>query len=313
MRRKYFTVRELANAFFGYRGHGIFMVLKVKEVGAFFDGAGKEEVNPVITVAGYFAYDEVCEAIESDWLAATGGKVFHLADFGTPVCQLGSAEWGNDDKITFLKRLGAIVNRDGVCMIGAAVEVSEYAKFIGATKYNDIFGPAYSACAQLCTHTTETVLLGESRLQEKVAYTFEKGDRQHEIAKTVNDYEKRNKEVRDLRSLAFMPKSTPLLQPADLIAGTMQHVLLRAFAAIRCLDNGRPFTPLHNFERYFSKNGVDASVIQTFDGRILRYVANKPVFNNLDLVTAHLEERKPEVVHKRLKQYRNQGKRKRSA
>ena len=308
--RVWFSVQALADHVFGYGGHGIFMVL---ENSAFFDGAGKEEADPVITVAGYFADHGICKAIETDWLAATGRKVFHLADFGTPACKLGSASWGKPQKVAFLKRLGGIVNREGVYIIGAAVEVSEYAKFLGTAKYAQIFGPAYSACAQLCTHTTEEFLLRQNRLHEKVAYTFEKGDRQHEIAKTVNDYEKRNKKICDLRSLSFLPKPTPLLQPADLIAGTMQHVLLRAFGAIGCLDNGRAFTELYNFERYFSKDGVTASVIPPFNGRILRYVANRPVFTNLDLITEHFEERKPEVVHKRLKQFRNQGKRKKSA
>lgn len=280
---------------------------------AFFDGAGKAEHDPVLTVGGYFAEEGVCAAIEKDWLAATGGKVFHLADFGTQACKLGSMNWTKDDRVALLRRLGAIVNREGVCIISASVEVSEYAVFLHTATYTDIFGPAYSALAQLCTHTTERTLQIQNRFREKMAYTFEKGDRQHEIAKTVNDYERRNAEFRELRSLVFLPKSTPLLQPADLIAGTVQHVLLRAIAAVKCLDNGRPFTALHNFERYFSKDGVTASVIPPYDGMLLRYVANKPVFTNLDLITAHFEERKPEVVHKRLKQFRNQGKRKKSA
>lgn len=43
----------------------------------YLDGAGKEEVNPVITVGGFFADPNVCAEIESQWIAATQGKVFH--------------------------------------------------------------------------------------------------------------------------------------------------------------------------------------------------------------------------------------------
>ena len=50
---------------------------------AYFDGAGKESDHPVITVGGFLADSETCESIEQDWEAATGNRVFHLADFGT--------------------------------------------------------------------------------------------------------------------------------------------------------------------------------------------------------------------------------------
>jgi len=279
---------------------------------AFFDGAGKEE-EPVLTVAGYFAGDKVCEAIEKDWLAATGGKVFHLADFGTEYCELGSAKWTEQERVDFLKKLGGIINRQGVYIISVSLEVSQYAAFLKVAQYKEIFGPAYSALAQLCTHTTERTLYTENRLMEKVAYTFEKGERQHEVSKAISDYEQRNPKVAEYRMLSFLPKKTTLLQPADLISGTVRHVLLSAHSALGCLDNGRFFTRLDNFDRHYSKNGVTAAVIPPYNGRLLRYVVNKPVFANLDLITVHLEERRPEVVHKHMKQFRNQGKRKRSA
>jgi hypothetical protein len=279
---------------------------------AFFDGAGKE-TGPVLTVGGYFAGDKVCEAIEKDWLDATGGRVFHLADFGTVDCELGSVGWSNDEKVEFLKKLGKIINREGVYIISVSLEVSEYAAFLKVAQYKEIFGPAYSALAQLCTHTTERTLYTENRAMEKVAYTFEKGERQHEVSKAISDYEERNHDVADYRTLSFLPKKTPLLQPADLIAGTVQHVLLGAYSALRCLDNGHLFTRVDNFEHHYSKNGVTAAVIPPYNGRLLRYVVNKPLFANFDLITAHLEERKPEAVHKHMKQFRNQGKRKKSA
>jgi hypothetical protein len=52
------------------------------------DSAGNEKSDGIITVGGYMADADLCEAIEKDWEEATGKKVFHLADFGTPYCKL---------------------------------------------------------------------------------------------------------------------------------------------------------------------------------------------------------------------------------
>jgi hypothetical protein len=277
---------------------------------AFFDGSGKLS-DGVMTVGGYLASDQACEAIERDWKAVTGGKVFHLADFGTEYCELGSNDWSKGERRDFLKKLGGIVNHNGAYVISASVELSQYAAFVGAASYSAVFGPAYSALAQLCTHVVERTLFVENRLDEAVAYVFEKGDRQHEIAQTIGDYERRFKVESDLRSLHFLPKRTTFLQPSDLIAGTAQHVFARAMKALGSLDNGMNFTRLDTFDRYFSKDGVTASVIPPYNGRILRFVANRPLFSNLDAITVDLGLRKPEVIRKRLKQSRNQGKRSR--
>ena len=275
---------------------------------AFFDASGKDK-DPVLTVAGYFADDRVCEDVENDWNRATDGKVFHLADFGTKYCKLGSSKWTKTDRVEFLKRLGRTINRQGVFVVSASAEISEYMSFLKLASHAHVFGPAYSGLAQICVHMTERALIVHNRSHEKVAYTFEKGEREHELAKTLTEYENRQREMKDLRSHRFQPKNITLLQPADLIAGTVQHVLLRATSAIKCLDNGRVCTSLHNFERYFSKDGVTAAVLPAFDGTLLRVVANKPLFKSLDSITDELVQRKPEVLNKRLKQTRNQGKR----
>jgi hypothetical protein len=43
---------------------------------AYFDGSGKENDHPVVTVGGYLADDLACRAIEADWIAATKKKRF---------------------------------------------------------------------------------------------------------------------------------------------------------------------------------------------------------------------------------------------
>ena len=93
-------VRDLASIAFGHRGHGIIVGMRV-----YFDGAGKAEDHPIITVGGYLASDEMCEQIEDDWEQATGESVFHLADFGTDWCELGSARWCQSQQTAFLKRM----------------------------------------------------------------------------------------------------------------------------------------------------------------------------------------------------------------
>jgi hypothetical protein len=91
------TVRELASIAFGFRGRGTMLTIK-----AAFDGSGKQNDHPVITVAGFFADETVCDVIESDWSRATGGKVFHYKAFNTNKCELGSRQWTQDQRTAFL-------------------------------------------------------------------------------------------------------------------------------------------------------------------------------------------------------------------
>jgi hypothetical protein len=90
------------------------------------DGAGKEKDHPVITVGGFLADETICAEIQREWEIATGGRVFHLADFGTPYCQLGSCKWPETHRVDFLKRLAAIVNRNGVQILSASLEIQPY-------------------------------------------------------------------------------------------------------------------------------------------------------------------------------------------
>lgn len=171
-------VRQLAKIAFGFGGHGTMLTMK-----AAYDGSGKEKDHPVITVAGFFADETICDDIESDWLRATGGKVFHYRTFNTNKCELGSREWNDNQRTAFLKRLGGIVNRNGVEIVSHSVEVSEYKAYLSATKYADVLGPAYSALAQLCCYATEILLQNSGRMREKIAYIFEQGERAHELMK----------------------------------------------------------------------------------------------------------------------------------
>ena len=94
-----------------------------------------------------FASEEVCIEIERQWLAATGGRIFHLTDYGTPSCKLGSADWKPSERLGFLKRLAGIINRPDVKIVSSSLEASEYSKFLEKTNYEDIWGPAYSGLA----------------------------------------------------------------------------------------------------------------------------------------------------------------------
>jgi hypothetical protein len=270
-------VRRLANISFGFGGHGQFMAIS-----AHYDGSGKEEVNPIITVGGFFADDEVCECIEQEWLRATGGAVFHLADFGTKYCKLGSSAWTVQERVTFLKRLGGMVNRPNVNILTASVEVTQYRTFAGNAKYAHIQGPPYSALASLCALLTERTLSVSGLLREQVAYVFEKGEREHELTHTFTDFEKGRGYGYNLRSHHFLSKDSTLLQVADLVSGTAQKVLVRALRELGSLDNGRTVTPFHNFGKYYSKNGVTAAVMPPLSPTLRCVVANKSLFESLE-------------------------------
>jgi hypothetical protein len=300
-------VRQLANIAFGFDRHG-----QIMAISAHYDGSGKEEVNPIITVGGFFADDEICRSIEQEWLRATGGAVFHLADFGTKYCKLGSSTWTLEERVLFLKRLGGIVNRPSVNILTASVEVAQYRSFSGTAKYAHIQGPPYSALASLCSLLTERTLSVSGLLREQVAYVFEKGEREHELTHTFTDFEKGRGYRYNLRSHHFLSKDATLLQVADLISGTAQKVLVRAHKELGTLDNGRTVTPFHNFVKYYSRNGVTAAVMPPLSPTLRCVVANKSLFESLDTMTSLAIAGKPSFLHTRMKQKTNQGKSKRS-
>ncbi|HTR35190.1 MAG TPA: hypothetical protein VMH80_04780 [Bryobacteraceae bacterium] len=269
---------------------------------AYYDGSGKANDHPIITFGGFVADCAVCEAIEDDWQKATGGAVFHFADFGTDSCQLGSGSWSDTTCVAFLKRLGAIVNRPDVLIVSGSLEVGPYSAFLAKSPHVHVHGPADSACAQSVARTSEILLEIQGRHTQKVAYIFEKGDRQHEIAKMFGDWEKKSNSVRSrLRSLSFQDKSTTLLQPADLIAGVVQRCLMSAYEALPNLDNGKSRTALHTFESHYSTDGVTASVVAGHDTEHC-WVMNQKIFEKLDDVNSNVFKEYPEVLKKRLKQ-----------
>jgi hypothetical protein len=146
-------------------------------------------------------------------------------------------------------------------------------------------------------------------MREKIAYIFEQGERAHELLKFFLDIEKkRGKAFWGLRSHHFPGKECVLLQASDLIAGSVQKLLLQASEAVKCLDNGEAFTPIHNFEHYYSKDGVTASVLPSVSSKF-RSVVNKPVFGRIDSITDEALAKYPDILDGRLKSKTNQGKR----
>lgn len=292
------NVEQIARIAFGLSEKGTLMPLK-----AVFDGSGKEESHPVITVGGFMADEELCRTIEEEWLRATGGKVFHFTDFGTKACKLGSQGWTADERHSFLIRLARIIRREGVDIICHAVEVSEYRKFLEKATYPEIYGPAYSTLAMLCVYNAETILRNQAKPLEKVAFIFEKGEREHELAFTLTELDKRLPQ-RDLRSHHFLPKDTAILQPADMVAGVVQRMILRAYAGLKCLDNGMGFTPLQNFARHF-----DTLTTATLPGNatVFRSVVNIAALRELNAITRFAISKNPGVIQRRMKAKVNQG------
>jgi len=278
---------------------GVLLTLAIQ---IFLDGSGKEETHPVITVGGFIAGEQVCENIEADWEPATGKKIFHLKEFGRDSCELDSHGWTKQEQADFLKRLAAIVNRKGCHIVSTSLEVAPYNALLANSPHAHVNGPAFSACAQACIAIAEFILSKENRQKQKVEYTFEKGDRQHELHKMVSDWDDTHSELNGLRFLAFAPKETTLLQPADLIAGIVQRCLVSAHRALPCLDNGLySRTALHNYEHHYSSDGVTAAVVSGHD-REHCWVVNPLTFKVLDRISTDFFERNPELLEKRLKQ-----------
>ncbi len=274
--------RELSDIVFGYGKHGILMPIKPN-----FDGSGTDE-SPVLTVGGYFASDQICSDIETEWNSAlidagmteadgTVG-VFHLATFGGPWCKYGTGAWSIEKRVELIKHLARIVNRSGNHIVSFSVEKSQYQDFVDNTANKPVWGPCFSGCALMAFSFTELTLDQQHLASENVAYAFEKGDRQHELNHAFMEYDANQPGWDNLRSLTFMPKKAALLQAADLIAGKIQEVLMRANDAIHSLDNGLMLTPLNRFKRYYSHDGTTEEIMR-HSAMHDCYVANKRHFH----------------------------------
>jgi hypothetical protein len=293
------TAREIAGIVFGRAREGTLVALRV-----YFDGAGKEDDHPVITVAGFFVGADLAEKIEADWEAATGQRVFHFTDFGTQWCKLGSGDWTSQERIAFLKRLASIVNREGVYILSASIEVAEFNKVLFGAVHPQELGPAFSGCAYAALLNLEALLKDEGRRKERVHYVYEKGDREHEINKVFDNFNKRNSKLRDLRTHQFLPKkTTTLLQPADFIAGVVQRSVMNSYAALPCLDNGFARARLHTFERHYSGDGVTAAVVAGHDRdkACKCWVINAKTFNFLDQIGKDFFDKNPDDLKKAMK------------
>jgi hypothetical protein len=176
----------------------------------YFDGAGDVD-KPVMTVGGFMADCTTCEAIERDWEEATKGHLFHLTDFGTNKCKLGSRGWTETERTSFLKRLANIVNRPNCYILSASIEVALFNEALLKTVHPQEIGPAFSGCAYAAIMNTETILLNERRELQKASYIFEKGDREHEVSITFADWDQTNSRLCGLRGHSLRYCSPPIL------------------------------------------------------------------------------------------------------
>jgi len=296
-------VRELANIVFGARGRGIFMILKV-----YFDGSGKD-TDSVLTVGGYVASDRDCGVIEREWLKATKGRVFRLADFGRRACQLGSYDWGPSKRAAFLDRLARIVTEGKAHIVSLSIEVEPYRSSLETDTSRLIFSTPFSGCAQAVLSIVETLADNAGVNYSDIAYVFEKGEREHEMHFSFDELQKEHPEYQERRSLSFLPKKTTLLQPADLIAGTIQRMLLRVRAKLGTLDNGHELTPLLQLQNDYLPDPIGRIIVHEAAAQSC-CIANKSFFAGCNSDFQRVIRQHPYILDKREKPIRNQGRRK---
>jgi hypothetical protein len=275
-----------------------------------FDGSGKNDTS-VLTVGGYFCWDETCSLIEREWNAALIAEgfcepdgspgTFHLADFGTSHCKYGTGKWDIKTKrVPFLKRLASIVNRKENHIVSFSVENSQYREFLAQSPHPQVYGPDhFTGCALMAFVFVEVKIEMAGFAKEPVAYIFEKGDRQHEINHAFMEYDAGHPEFEN-RSIDFSPKRVPSLQAADLTCGKIQEILERADRALGFLDSGLPLTHVDRFERYYSYDGTSEAIMR--DNALHDcYVANKAHFIEADRRMAVVIRNNPAVLERRLK------------
>jgi hypothetical protein len=267
------------------------------------DKAGDEGSDKIITVGGYMADSELCEEIEDEWEEATGRRVFHLADFGTRYCLMGSGEWPVPTRNEFLKRLAGIINRDGVTVFSGSLRTEDFYKAIHAVKFPGEVGPMFSACAYWNMAFTEMRLTLLGKFSEKVRYVFEKGDREHEITNIFRDIEKNDDRRFGKRGYGFEPKETTLLQPADFIAGTIQRCVLRGRDAISLLDDIGGHIELRKLSAYYDSGGVTLALVSEYDRDGCRILTSNSI-RDLGMVSDYGLRMLPErLVEKRKRVY----------
>lgn len=266
----------------------------------YFDGAGKENDHPLVTVGGFLADSDTCEEMEYEWTEATCGRVFHFTDFGKKSCLLDSKDWKSEERVQFLKELATIVNRPNCYVLSTTIEVNEYNKVVESTPLPEEFGPAFSGCAYVAIFNAEAILLNENRQMQPVHYIFELGDRQHEISAVFADFAQTESKLYGLREHNFLPKTTVLLQPADFVAGVVQRTLMSAYRRLPTLDNGIARTRLRTFDRDYSGDGVTEALVRGHDSKHC-WIANGQSFRFLDGVSMRFFAKHPEQLEKRMK------------
>jgi hypothetical protein len=193
--------------------------------------------------------------------------------------------------------------------LSASLEVEPFNRTLENLEHPHEIGPAFSACAFAAISFAEEPLMREDRQIQDVRYVFEKGDRENEIAKTFGDWSKSNSKLYGHRGYGFEPKKLTLLQPADLIAGIVQRCMIRTYAAFPCLENGKSRTPLINFERHYSEDGVTFATVSGHDESHC-WVVNPKSFTHIDGISTRLFSEYPNLLQKRLKHTQFKPKRK---
>jgi hypothetical protein len=79
-----------------------------------------------------------------------------------------------------------------------SIETSQYRRFMESTPHGFVLRPAYfTGCALIAFSYVELILKRAGFASERMAYAFEKGDREQEIHKAFSEYEKSNPDMKD--------------------------------------------------------------------------------------------------------------------
>jgi len=156
---------------------------------------------------------------------------------------------------------------------------------MGMTDYPEEIGPPFSACAYANMAHTEFQLMSKGLHVEKVRYVFEKGDREHEIINVFKDVEKHHDRHFGPRGHGFEPKETTLLQPADLIAGTIQRCLVKGCDAIPLVDEGIGYVRLSALSSFYDSAGVTCAVVLGHDKEGCKILTGDSI-KQLDMVSS---------------------------
>lgn len=181
-----------------------------------------------------------------------------------------------------------------------------YQEFIKQSSLPRVHGQQpYSACAQNAFALSEGVLDALGIRAEHVEYVVEHGDRRHELEQSFDEYRSHEGQGVGRREIAFSPKGTIGLEPADLIVGEINRTLLRAFQAIGTLTNGLHHTRAQEFKPW-APDQVAREIIALAQFAL---VCNRSGLRRHDRLVGDVFDRAPQLLAIREKASSNQGRR----